>query len=881
MIDIDKLLIAKSGGNNNEWLPLRMHLKDTAGIMEKLLSEFISGSFTVSCDLNKYELIQTAVFLAYVHDIGKATVGFQYRISRNVPGRIGEIERNGINLDGTINNHFSHALAGEVILRFFGCSESVSAVVGAHHGVPTESKELRDRDLTQLKRDIVDYENFFGVCEENRIVLEKLWKEIIDHALSEVNLTSIEELPELNSKAQLLLTGLLITADWIASNTDFFPLIDVDDYVNEKCYPGRIEAAWEKIEFPEMWRSFTEIYHDDLFQDNFGFVPRATQRAMLNLVAEANEPGIIILEAPMGIGKSEAALASAELLAAKNNKNGLFFGLPTQATANGIFPRIKCWAEKQSNEYFHSIQLKHGSAAMNKAFRKIQRGIPDEETDSGLIVHSWFCDSKKACLADFVVATVDHMLMSALKRRHVMLLHLGLSEKVVVIDEVHAYDAYMNQYLERALQWLGAYHTPVILLSATLPSQRRMSLIRAYLQQNSSDSEFEENKAYPLLTWTDGKEIKQAPLPYDGRHSSVSVAKCNNNDIPEVVKKAIKAGGCVGIILNTVSRAQNISEMIRREITDNTLLYHAQYIMPDRSKKENELLAKVGKTSNSSTRSGFVVIGTQVLEQSLDIDFDLLITDICPMDLLLQRIGRLHRHERDHRPDELKETVCYVITDEFENDKTGSKYIYGEWLLKETLEVLPETLMLPDDISPLVQKVYNASDESEEFYKYQNSIEDSKSRAKAFLLKKPKCKDIHGFLDRTVETKDTEAEASVRDGISSIEVLLMQRCGDGQIKFIDGSLLSTELTEEECEHIAEQVLRLPSKFCQKYNIEKTIYAIEEKCMAFINEWQRSPWLKGKLVLFLDDNMEAELLGYKLRYSYENGLICDKESDECE
>ena len=495
MIDIDKLLIAKSGGNNNEWLPLRMHLKDTAGIMEKLLSEFISVSFTVSCGLNKYELIKTAAFLAYVHDIGKATVGFQYRISRNVPGRIGEIERNGINLDGTINTHFSHALAGEVILRFIGCSESVSAVVGAHHGVPTESKELRDRDLTQLKRDIVDYENFFGVCKENRIVLEQLWKEIIDHALYEVNLTSIEELPELSSKAQLLLTGLLITADWIASNTDFFPLIDVDDYVNEKCYPGRIEAAWEKIEFPEMWRSFTESYHDELFQDNFGFVPRATQRAMLNLVAEANEPGIFILEAPMGIGKSEAALASAELLAAKNNKNGLFFGLPTQATANGIFPRIKCWTEKQSNEYFHSIQLKHGSAAMNKAFQKIQRGIPDEETDSGLIVHSWFCDSKKACLADFVVATVDHMLMSALKRRHVMLLHLGLSEKVVVIDEVHAYDAYMNQYLERALQWLGAYHTPVILLSATLPSQRRMSLIRAYLQQNSSDSEFEENEA--------------------------------------------------------------------------------------------------------------------------------------------------------------------------------------------------------------------------------------------------------------------------------------------------------------------------------------------------------------------------------------------------
>ena len=101
--------------------------------------------------------------------------------------------------------------------------------------------------------------------------------------------------------------------------------------------------------------------------------------------------------------------------------------------------------------------MKHGSSALNTCFQKIQRGIPEQETDSGLIVHSWFCDNKKACLADFVVATVDQMLMMALKRKHVMLLHVGLSEKVVVIDEVHAYDAYMNEYLEMALQWLGYY----------------------------------------------------------------------------------------------------------------------------------------------------------------------------------------------------------------------------------------------------------------------------------------------------------------------------------------------------------------------------------------------------------------------------------------
>ena len=875
------MFIAKSGLNGNEWLPLWMHMEDTAGIMEKLLDDFISPSFAGSCGLSQEELYKASVFLAYIHDIGKASIAFQYKISLKVSESLGKLEHFGLNFDNIMIRPFSHSLAGEVILRYFNCNAGISAVVGAHHGIPSEMKELRDRDLSKSKRDIVDHESFFGSCSDNREILEREWKNMIQKGLKRADLSSADELPELSSKAQVLISGLLIAADWLASNTENFPLLNIDDSGETRYYPSRIEKAWENIEFPEMWSPHTDGYSAEQFKHTFSFMPRETQKAVLDIVSNTDAPGIYILEAPMGIGKSEAALAAAEILASKKGKNGLFFGLPTQATANGIFPRIKSWAEKQSEEFYQSIMLKHGSAPFNCDFKNIQQGIPDEVSDSGLIVHSWFNDSKKACLADFVVATVDQMLMSALKRRHVMLLHLGLSEKVVVIDEVHAYDAYMNQYLERALQWLGAYHTPVILLSATLPSQRRMSLINAYSQQTVHDSKFKDNESYPLLTWTDADEIRQQALPFDGNHRAVRIQKCSDNDIQELIRSAVKAGGCVGIIMNTVKRAQNISEIIQTEITENTLLYHAQYIMSDRIKKETELIEKAGKSSIADTRSGFVVIGTQVLEQSLDIDFDLLITDICPMDLLLQRIGRLHRHERDHRPDKLKDAVCYVITDEFDNDKTGSKKIYGEWLLKETVEILPETIMLPDDISHLVQKVYNAFDNSDEFHNYENSTERAVSRAGAFLLKKPKCKDIHGLLDRTIESKDTEAEASVRDGISSIEVLLMQKCSDGQLRFIDGTALSSELTEAECEHIAEQVLRLPSVFCRKFNIEKTVYELEDKCRKHISSWQESPLLKGKLVLFLDDNMEAELLGYHLTYSYEKGLVYTKESDECE
>ena len=189
----------------------------------------------------------------------------------------------------------------------------------------------------------------------------------------------MDELPELSSKAQLLLSGLLAAADWIASNTEYFPLIGVDDTGDENYYPQRVEQAWEKIGFPEIWIPKRKSYSYTDFNDVFGFFPKEAQKAMLDIVAGTEKTGLFILEAPMGYGKTEAALAAAELLASKALKKGIFFGLPTQATANGIFPRIMNWAEKQSEEFYHSIQLKHGNSALNKTFTKIQKGIPEEE----------------------------------------------------------------------------------------------------------------------------------------------------------------------------------------------------------------------------------------------------------------------------------------------------------------------------------------------------------------------------------------------------------------------------------------------------------------------------------------------------------------------
>ena len=392
-MDMSRILIAKTGKTASEWLPLAVHLEDTAGIMQCMIRDMIPPSFPESCALSPEAFEKTAVFLAYVHDIGKAMLVFQYKISRNLPEMRSRLEHFQLQFPESYEkdkiNVIPHAQAGEEILVTLGCPESVAAVAGAHHGMPSEHIQ---KNLMQPRRNIKFYENYYGYAEGNVSLLTETWNHILQRALQIARIASVQELPVLTKPAQMLLSGLLIMADWIASNTDYFPLIPTDEDIPEN--PERIADAWETIQFPEMWKSARLDYSDAAFRKNFSFAPRLVQTEFLNVIKNIESPGICILEAPMGCGKTEAALAGTEILAAKCRKNGMFFGLPTQATANGIFPRMMQWGEKQSQNFYHSIQLKHGSSALNTCFQKIQRGIPEQETDSGLIVHSWFCDNK-------------------------------------------------------------------------------------------------------------------------------------------------------------------------------------------------------------------------------------------------------------------------------------------------------------------------------------------------------------------------------------------------------------------------------------------------------------------------------------------------------
>ena len=381
-------------------------------------------------------------------------------------------------------------------------------------------------------------------------------------------------------------------------------------------YPARVDRAWEKLALPFPWEAQPGIADPQEFAVRFGFAPNAVQRAVLEAVDTAAEPGILILEAQMGVGKTEAALAAAEIMASRFGLGGVFFGLPTQATANGIFPRLLGWADTQSEETLpQAIKLAHGMAELNECYLRLQgRGVQleeDAQEEHQVQVHQWFRGNKQALLANFVIGTVDQLLLAALAQKHVMLRHLGLAGKVVIIDECHAYDTYMNCYLDRTLEWLGWYKVPVILLSATLPARRRTELVEAYQQKKAApDAPWETSCGYPLLIWTNGAEVKQTAIPSDAPGQTVQLTTLTEPELPALLRRKLAEGGCAGVIVNTVKKAQKIAQLLRESLPDKEVqLFHAQFLMPDRAARENQLMARIGKGSTPKERNDLIVVG--------------------------------------------------------------------------------------------------------------------------------------------------------------------------------------------------------------------------------------------------------------------------------
>ena len=532
-------------------------------------------------------------------------------------------------------------------------------------------------------------------------------------------------LPELPIAVASAYASALVIADWLASNEDYFPLrprpvgengkLSIEGYpeLTEDQQRERVEGAWKRAEFPAPLR-IPEVptgEGGEFYRHRFGwptsYRPTEAQRNAVE-IATREDPDLMIVEAPPGSGKTELAFAAAEVLMHARRLQGVFVALPTQATTNAMFERVTAWLTSILGDEPQKlgIQLAHGKNSLNESFVKLlERGkspleVHDDEEDLGLHASRWMGQRWRSTLSPVVVGTIDQVLLAALKSRHVLVRHLGLMGKVVVIDEVHAADEYMETYLEAALTWLGMYGIPVVLLSTTLPPARRLALLNAYRRGRGASGVSAESVdgmiGYPAISTVSATGVRvheiagEAEVPKRIIPTSIG----SPQELAELLDRELADGGCAVVIRNTVREAQETYEAVRNVFgREQSTLLHSRFLASERAARDRRMLELFGKDSQQRPVR-HVVVATQVIEQSLDVDFDLMLTDPAPMDLVLQRIGRLHRHDRAERPRGLRDARCLVIVEDATPSpwaySRGTDYVYARYSVLRTLGIVAD-----------------------------------------------------------------------------------------------------------------------------------------------------------------------------------------------
>lgn len=950
-------------------MSLAQHMLDSSQVAHYLWENWLSdGSkqwIQKSLNLEEAEAQALVSWLVGTHDIGKASPEFagQLDARQNIDLLVyrQRIEDAGYDfmLDLTkVTDRCPHSRYSYSIIRHWlaqkypAVSEtsvnSLAQVSGSHHGKPAAAyAEGRDTELVQRVLQDTKFKNWLEAWDELLSFIERTTE--AGHAI----LKALEN-GGLKPDLQFFITGLTIMCDWIASNPDYFP------YGQVTHQETRPQEAFEKLNLSQPWQpeDLSALSPEEIYSSRFSLPPGATLRPMQKVVVEAarslQSTGLMCIEAPMGQGKTEAGLVAAEILAHTTGKNGLMFAAPTQATADALFDRVADWGRKAAhgNETI-SMFLGHSKSNLNENFSRMRfAGIHADEGRKGhqeearVIAHQWF-SRKKGVLSNFVVGTVDQVLMMALASKHVMLRHLGLGEKVLVIDEVHAYDAYMNVYLENALEWLGRMQAPVILMSATLPGVARQKLMQAYARglgfrkskpgvvparrsrrggaaKVSQPVVESVDLSYPVIHTVSienaGEPRKwEIEQPKEQQEFSLRLIDDSFAELDSVLAPLENNGGCAAIICNTVSRAQEVYEHLQGIFAPHELmLVHSRFIARDRVKNEKVLVEALGKKSRAGAGrpERFVVVGTQVIEQSLDIDFDVMITDHAPVDLVLQRMGRLHRHDRagERAPHHL-DPVCYVRgVQELGTEnavpvftESAEKIYDRSILLSSYAQLMPhfegKKLQIPADISALVQGAYSAQASvpegwaetyAEAVQEWKSKEAESRRKAGAYSMRPGSgidylC-DFFGEKGVMGDADELKSQAKVRDTDDTLEVLVVQSDDGGQTyrplgdEYVDLMFEADALEKPDwklANVLAGSSIRLPYQFADKgWAPNKNPFDLALKALETnqFSAWQQHHLLKGELVLLLDTNMECSLAGYRLRYSQELGLEVLREAD---
>ena len=698
-------------GQKIPWHPLWCHLLDVAAVCKALLPSFWPDAPLPPAWL---------CYICALHDIGKADPFFQMKDANlSAPQKEGGY----LEIDQHRSQGFRHeSRSEEWLLKHLtqDCgwdgqnAQTVSKSVRAHHA---------RFSFPERNQKIVLSEALPALWEPLRAELASLIRSVLEPP----PLTSPVLLN--HSADGIRLAGLLVLSDWIASSAETYdyPGLGLDAgpehaaaYFAAAC--AEAEARVTKLgllaleppfpqgtslEFGKVWPKITTL--------------RPSQLALQRVVSEGVGPGLAIFEAPMGEGKTEMAIYITEEWRQQTGQPGTYIALPTQATSNQLHKRYERYLHDRDTQTLPP-RLIHGMAWLRED--DTPELPPDTEADAEAL--EWFASAKRALIAPEGVGTVDQALLAALFVRHGFLRLFGLAQKILIVDEVHAYDEHMTTILCRLLVWCRALQIPVVLLSATLSRRQKARLLDAYAGQP-----LPHENGYPLLTFAPWKGPAMAHHVAETKSLERRVTVCkhygflgNAEKIAAKAAEVAEGGGCVCVLVNTVNKAQEVFRHLQSwkdaDKSDVKLsLFHARFRAEAREKIENKVLDKFGphpkdkNLVNPDRPSKAILVATQVVENSLDVCFDVFLSELAPIDLLLQRSGRMHRHSVNPRHGHTTPVLHLFLPEEGTTkfgptEYNGRSGVYERDALLRTLAALYgcTEFNLPNDFRTLIEQVY-------------------------------------------------------------------------------------------------------------------------------------------------------------------------------
>ncbi|MFE6715091.1 CRISPR-associated endonuclease Cas3'' [Streptomyces sp. NPDC057695] len=920
---------AEKGGGTMSLL--LCHMLDTAAVAEFMFDHYLAPATRDMLD--RVSGGRGRRFFAWVcgiHDCGKTTPAFQ----RKSPAQAALLAGVGLGwragmVTAETSRQWGHDKAGAFLLRQTLQSKGqwkrlhlnwVCPMVSGHHGT---LRSATQKDVLHAQGEA------HGKAREWRRT-QDLVVEVFTAALGFESLSDVQPVAAPARAEQLALLGFVVMADWIASDSTRFPGVPELARVSLAASRGRAAEAWREERLGGGLRGLRPADGADVIELRFGHSARASQSLAIDVVQAMGAPGLVFLEAPMGEGKTKTALAAAEVLAERFGLSGVFVGMPTQATADPMFTQVRAWAAAADPGSEDDAVLLHGKRAFNPEWKAIRgrdwvtadarfRSVHEDADDACCANRmgpaDWFLGPKRGLLSHLTVGTVDQLLYAATRTRHVMLRTAGLAGKVVILDEVHACDVYMSQFLKEALHWLGQARVPVLLLSATLPPAQRAELAEAYMSGAVGGPwglELQAPGGYPNVTavwpgmpaavvvdaptWRDDLPVQVKVLPEPVRRGPGAGPQgdgarelSQEEPVVDLLARELRDGGVALVIRNTVNRAQRAYRALASAFPSDRVILHGRLTTSARADRTERLLDQLGPSATARPER-LILVATQVAEQSFDIDADLLITDIAPVDLLLQRVGRLHRHSATLRPGHLRRPTVYVTALEPRAGQPprfdgGAEAVYGRHLLLRTAAMVLRAeegsgWAVPSHVPDLVADVYGEGDLVPEAWRataeraredWETSEIRRREAAAPFLLSRPgehAVPHLDGLHYAATEAASEEQlAATVRDGDMSIEVVVVVRDEQG-FRTLAGRPLGPagDAGSDDLEMLAGDMMRLPQVL--------TSAALEH--LHPLPAWSDHAWLRHTRALVLDGALTARLGAFALHYSHETGLTHRKD-----